>query len=167
MTSTSIDFYFDYLSPYAYFGWIQLREVAKIDGFEIRPIPVVFAKLLDAHGQLGPAEIPAKALFVLRDNLRFAKRHGIPFTMPGKHPFRSIEALRLSLAEVSGRNQVKVIDCLWRAGWQQGLDLGDAAVLRDVLDEAGLDGTKLLEKTRTPEAKSALRTNTERAVGRG
>ena len=107
-----VDFYFDYLSPYAYFGWMQSREAAEADGFELRPIPVVFAKLLDAHGQLGPAEIPAKALFVLRDNLRFAKRHGIPFTLPGKHPFRSIEALRLSLAEVAGKDQIAVIDAL-------------------------------------------------------
>lgn len=162
-----VDFYFDYLSPYAYFGWMQLREAAQADGFDLRPIPVVFAKLLDAHGQLGPAEIPAKALFVLRDNLRFAKRHGIPFTLPGKHPFRSIEALRLSLAEVAGNDQIAVIDALWKAGWQHGLDLGDSGVLRDVLNEAGLHGAKLLERTQLPEAKATLRKNTEQAVGRG
>jgi len=167
MASSTVDFYFDYLSPYAYFGWMQLRDIAKTDGITIRPHPVVFAKLLDAHGQLGPAEIPAKALFVLRDNLRFAKRHGFPFTMPGKHPFRSIEALRLSLVEVSGANQIAVIDALWKAGWQQGMDLGDAAVLRDVLNEAGLPGAELLAKTGSPEAKAALRANTEQAVGKG
>lgn len=167
MASKPVDFYFDYLSPYAYFGWIQLRKVAETEGFAVRPVPVVFAKLLDAHGQLGPAEIPAKALFVLRDNLRFAKRNGVPFTMPGKHPFRSIEALRLSLVEVSGSDQVAVIDTLWKAGWQRGLDLSDVDVLRSVLDEAGLPAATLLEKMQSPAAKAALRTNTEQAVAKG
>ena len=59
MTRT-IDFYFDYLSPYAYLAWLCLPEVTESRDVEIVPRPVLFAGLLNHWGQLGPAEIPPK-----------------------------------------------------------------------------------------------------------
>ena len=46
-----IDWYFDYISPYAY---LQLQRLGEFAGIaEIRPVPVLFAGLLNATGNLG------------------------------------------------------------------------------------------------------------------
>ena len=52
------DWFFDYISPYAYLQFHQLRALPK--DVEVTLRPVLFAGLLNAWGQLGPAEIPAK-----------------------------------------------------------------------------------------------------------
>src|SRR5438874_1373812 len=61
MPPATVRFYFDYISSNAYLGWTQLPKLSDKYGFTIEPVPVLFAGLLEAHGQLGPAEIPAKA----------------------------------------------------------------------------------------------------------
>jgi 2-hydroxychromene-2-carboxylate isomerase len=65
-------FYFDYVSPNAYLAWRQLRAIAERHGVAIEPVPVLFAGLLEAHGQLGPAEVPAKMGWMVKNNLRKA-----------------------------------------------------------------------------------------------
>ena len=53
----ALDFYFDFISPYAYLAFTQLPALRQRTGAVIRYQPVLFAGLLGAHGQLGPAEI--------------------------------------------------------------------------------------------------------------
>jgi len=156
-------FYFDFLSPYSYLAWMQLGE--RRGEFEM--VPVVFGAILDSHGTLGPAEIPAKRRFLIRDCLRAADRLGVPFSFPATHPFLPIKALRLTLAEVAGDRQLDVIGALWKAGWQDGGDLADDSVLSAAMDAIGLDGGAQLAKTRDDSVKRALRDNTERAVADG
>jgi len=69
-----ITFYFDFLSPYAYIAWTQIQPLALRHGRRVEPAPVLLAGLLNAHGQKGPAEIPAKRAYVFKDVLRKAHR---------------------------------------------------------------------------------------------
>ena len=55
-----IRFYFDYESPNAYIAWTQLPKLAEKHACTIDARPILYAALLDAHGQLGPGEMPAK-----------------------------------------------------------------------------------------------------------
>ena len=156
-------FYFDFLSPYSYFAWVQLGARRA----EFEAVPVVFGALLDANGTLGPAEVPAKRRFFIRDCLRLANRLGVPFCFPAYHPFMPVTALRLAVYELAGERQHDVIDAIWRAGWHDGGDLAEPAVLEAALDGIGLPGTDWLARTRAPAIKQALRANTERAVNAG
>jgi uncharacterized protein (TIGR00369 family) len=166
-------FYFDYLSPYSYLAWNDLRqrlgklsEVSKQE-VTLSPRPVLLAALLDAGGQLGPAEVPAKRRFVARDVLRRARRLGVSLVWPERHPFRPLDALRLSLPEVAGEQQLQVIDTLWKAGWREGMNLGDREQLEQALGAAGLPVDTLLLRASSDEAKRALRKETEAAIARG
>ena len=95
MPATTIRFYFDYISSNAYLAWTQLFALAEKYGAEVEPVPVLFAGLLKAHGQLGPAEVPAKALWMARNNLRKAARLALPLNPPAFHPFNPLLALRV------------------------------------------------------------------------
>ena len=50
-----VRFYFDFVSPYAYIAWTQIHRVVEGRGGTVEPVPVLFAGLLNAHGQKGPA----------------------------------------------------------------------------------------------------------------
>lgn len=165
--SRAIDFYFDYLSPYAYLAWTCLPEVAAPRDVAVVPRPVLFAGLLNHWGQLGPAEIPPKGAHVGRDTRRFAAIRGIPLAGPKYHPFRPLTALRVSLADVSGDDQSAAISAIFEGGWVEGIDLGSPDDIRRVLDRAGLDGEGLVAQTEMQPVKDTLRAATDEAIGRG
>ena len=162
-----IDFYFDFISPYAYFAWFRVQEVCRARNLELRLHPILFAGLLNHWGQLGPAEIPPKREFLFKDGYRYAKLHGLEFECPKFHPFNPLTALRVALPEVAGANQTRIVDALYRASWGRGGDLGNEAELIALLDGAGFPGKELVEKTKDSAVKSALRKNTEQAIARG
>ena len=162
-----VEFYFDFISVYAYFAWKRIGSVCGPRGVVVKPRPVLFAGLLNHWGQLGPAEIGPKRTYVFKSCLRYAHHHGIPLVGPATHPFHPVAALRLAMMEVCGGDQDKVISALFDAGWGRGIDLGDKAALVGALDEAGLEGGALLAATEAPEVKAGLRANTAEAIARG
>ena len=62
----TVKFHFDFLSPYAYFAALDLPELCERYDAELSYHPVLFAGLLNHWGQLGPAEIPPKAMHTFR-----------------------------------------------------------------------------------------------------
>ena len=161
-----IDFFFDYISHNAYIAWLAVFELAEQHRLEVRPVPVLFAGLLEAHGQLGPAEVPAKARWMGRDVVRKALDHGFPLAPPASHPFNPLLPLRVSSLPLELDQQRTVIDALFRATWAESRDVSAPAVVADVLDQVDLDGRALVEAATRDEAKRRLRESTERAVER-
>ena len=53
------------------------------------------------------------------------------------------------------------------AMWEDGANTGDLAVVKDVLDKAGLDSAAILTKAEEADIKAELMANTEAAVARG
>ena len=153
-----IDWYFDYVSPFAYFQSQRLGEFAGIA--EIRPVPVLFAGLLNATGALGPAELPAKRLWTYRFCQFAADRAGIPFRMPPAHPFNPLRILRLSVAL---DNDPATIDAIFRFVWAEGRDPG--AQWPDLTAALGVADADTRIEAET--VKAALRDNTAAAVAAG
>jgi 2-hydroxychromene-2-carboxylate isomerase len=158
--------YADPVSPYA---WLGLRDLGRLEAAGARIVvhPVLFAGLLNAHGTIGPAEVPAKRRYLFRDVMREAARRGLPFTGPPGHPFNPLPALRMctALADEAARGALLVaFTC---ATWERGADLMDEATLAGLADEIGLDGAGLLAAAQTPAVKQALADATAQAVADG
>lgn len=160
----NVAFYFDFVSPYAYLAWGRLKTLQQETDIEVEFKPILFAVLLNHWGHKGPAELPSKRDYVFKHCARIARRTGVQFTLPKYHPFNPVTALRLCLPEVSGDRQAEMIDCLWHAAWQLGLDLSDKEVLLDVVNAHGFAGTELLARTQDPAVKAALKANTDAAI---
>jgi 2-hydroxychromene-2-carboxylate isomerase len=165
--ASKIHFYFDFISPYAYFAWRKLPTLAKKYNREIEAHPVVFGKLLDKWGQLGPAEIPPKRNWLNEYCLRYAALNGFKYNPPKKHPFNPLAALRMSLKEVSGDDQLRVIDSIFEGGWSNGADLGDLSTLISLLTKESIDGENLSHKILDLDIKELLINETSYAIERG
>lgn len=159
-----LNFYFDYLSPFSYFAWNGLQ---KIPDLTLHYKPVALGPLLNHWGIKGPGEITPKREFLLKQCLRLAAKNQIDFTTPKTHPFNSLYALRLSLKEVAGELQPKVIETLWKAGWQNRIDMGEPDELLQVLKDAGLPAEELYEKSFSKEARVELKSNIQEAISYG
>ena len=163
----SIRFTFDYISSNAYLAWTQLPALAAKHGVAIEPVPVLFAGLLEAHGQLGPAEVRPKALWMFKNNLRKAALLGVPLNPPAFHPFNPLLALRVSSLPLPDEARSGLIGALFEAVWARGLHVSEPAVVTQVALEAGLDGADLVARAALPETKARLRAQTDDAIARG
>jgi 2-hydroxychromene-2-carboxylate isomerase len=164
--STVVEFWFDPISPYA---WLAARSLARLEGagLRLRFMPVLFAGLLEAHGNIGPAELPAKRSYTFRDVMREAARRGLPFAGPPGHPFNPLAALRMCTALEDEDARRTLALALMAACWEGGEDISDAAVLARLADDAGFDGAALLERAVTPAVKQALAAATDAAIAEG
>jgi len=163
-----IAFYFDFISPYAFLGWVAVDAIATRHRRAVEPVPVLFAGLLDAHGHKGPAEIPAKRRYLFKDIARKAHRLGLPtVTPPPAHPFNPLLALRVASLPNSPELQKQIIDALYFAVWTKGRAIDTRENVTAILAEAGLDGHGLVASAETPGAKARLRTATDAAIARG
>ena len=117
-----VRFYFDFVSPYAYIGWTQIHRVVEARGQRVEAGPVLFAGLLNAHGQKGPAEIPAKRASLFKDGSRKAHAFGLPALQPPPaHPFNPLLALRLCVLPMAeGARRLGVRHALARAAAPSG-----------------------------------------------
>ncbi len=93
---TKATWYYDLISPYAYLQAASLPALA--DRMDITAVPILFAGVLRHWGHLGPAEIPAKRLFIYRHAMWRAEQRGLSFRMPPAHPFNPLHGLRLLTA---------------------------------------------------------------------
>ena len=59
------------------------------------------------------------------------------------------------------------LNAAFDAIWVDGKDMGDVAVVQEVLTTAGLDADALLAMTQDPKVKAKLIENTQAAVDRG
>lgn len=165
---TTLRYYFDFISPYAYLGWPQVRALAERRGVELRPVPVLFAALLDAHGHKGPAEIEPKRIYTFKHVLRLAHDLGVPLRPPPAHPFNPLLALRVaSLPRLEEDERVRVIELLFGRTWADGVGVTDPAAMVEALEGIGLPGAAMVEEAGTVQSKQRVRTQTEQALARG
>jgi 2-hydroxychromene-2-carboxylate isomerase len=152
----SVDWYFDFVSPFSYIALHRLNEFSQ----KIVYRPVLFAGLLNHWGQKGPAEIPAKRKWTYRWCTWWAKELGIPFRFPAEHPFNPLQHLRLALACEARPQAVKRI---FESIWMSGAHADDLGQFQALCRELRIDPRELARD----EIKTALRKNTEEAAARG
>ena len=164
---TSIRFFFDYVSPYAYLAWTRLPGLMRSHDVSVEPVPVLLAGLLKAHGSIGPAETPAKKRWMVENVLQTAKQLDVPIRPPAFHPFNPLLALRVTAGLECEPRRLAVIDACFQAVWRDALHISDARILAEVLDELGIDSAAALKRAKTPAVKELLRQQTDDAIALG
>lgn len=153
----NIDFYFDYLSPYSYFAWLNHKKVKA--SFTYRPITM--GSLFNHWEMKGPGEILPKRVYMLKQCFKYAKMNNIKFIPPKAHPFNPLYALRLSTNAINA-DQIKIIDILFNAVWGEGNDISDVDYLNELLKENDFD-PKLIDKSFEKDVKKEIKENLKKA----
>lgn len=158
-----ICFYLDFISPYAYLAFEELPQALMGLSYSVTYKPLLFAALLKHHGQLGPAEIPAKRDWTYRHVQWLAQTHGHTLDIPTTHPFNPLALLRLAMAtDAKGLPNRYVCETLFKHVWVGGADAADTTRLAAV--------TQQLAPRRDPSddaLKVQLRANAQEAIAEG
>jgi 2-hydroxychromene-2-carboxylate isomerase len=160
-----IELFFDFISPYAYLAACKARELGTRLGHEVRPRPVLLAGILGALGTKGPAEVPPRRAYVVKDVIRAAHRAGVKLALPPTHPFNPLAALRVAgLDELDPAERWEIVDALFSAAWSAGESIEGVERVAAVL---GPGRASLVARASAPEAKARLRQTTDEALARG
>ena len=151
----TIDWYFDFISPFAYLASESLARLP--DTNQLRLNPILFAGLLQHHVTKGPAEIPAMRRFTFRHIRWLADRHGIVLKPPPAHPFNPLPLLRLAIAIDADLEQVQR---LFRFVWTEGKSQDDEKAWHALLDEFGITEAEIASGS----VKAKLRQTTDAAI---
>ncbi len=156
----AVVWYFDVISPFAYLALPAVEALARRRPVLLRPI--VFGAVIAHWGQLGPAEIAPKRLHTYRLCQFIAARAGVPLRFPPRHPFRSLDALRLLAALHS---QAETVRATFEFVWAEGRDPGNPTEREALCARLGAGDYEMLVAKQ--DAKARLRTWTEEAIAAG
>jgi len=166
----TVDFWFDFSSPFAYLAATQMGALAARAGAAagLRWRPMLLGALFR---DVGTPDVPlfampeAKRAYVSRELGRWAKWWGVPFRFPSRFPMRTIAPLRLTL--LAGDDDApRLAERIFRAYWIEDRDIADAAVLRELAADAGVD-PGLVDRTNEPGVKQVLIDSTAAARAAG
>jgi 2-hydroxychromene-2-carboxylate isomerase len=155
----SLAFHFDLISPFAYLTFHRLPQVLEGCSYVVQYRPVLFAALLQAHANKGPAEIEPKRAWTFRHVSWLAHAHGIAIDTPAQHPFNPLALLRL--VQACGPNR-RVVEAAFEHVWVGGHDANDPQRLGALRER--------LSPAREPDSdvvKAELRVQTDQAVADG
>ena len=129
----SIDFYFDFSSPYAYIGYKEIKKFERKNSFKIRFMPILLGGLHNSAGVTPAAFISVKKKFMIDDTKLVAKKKGIEFTFNSYFPIKTVNFMRgVLIAEESNFDKI-YIEKIFNAIWKDGLNMNDPIIINKVL----------------------------------
>lgn len=164
-----IPFYFDYACPWAYLGSARVESYFRDLGAEIDFRPVHLGTLKEPTAGQGPAPGERKKRWYGSDLRAWAEMIGAEFAPDIRERPRPDTRLLLQAALVAkdeGRFR-ELHYAAYRARWAEARDVADPAVVRALLEGAGLDAETALARARSDELAARLEADTRDAIGRG
>ena len=167
----SLEFLFDFGGPNSYLAHKSLPEICARTGAELVYVPILLGGLFKLTNNQAPmmryAETPAKRNYEMLEFDRFVKAHALPFKMNPRFPINSLYLMRGAVAAQQLGCFALYVDTVMAAMWEDGRDMAEAKIVRQVLDSAGLNSAALLALADDPDVKAELMANTEAAAKRG
>ena len=171
MTAPTVDYFFATVSPWAYLGHARFVAMAAAAGAVVRVKPMDLGEIFPLSGGLPLAKrAPQRQAYRLVELKRFSDWLGIPLIpQPAHFPVSGTESAQLIVATDLALGSAAALDLAGRVGaacWAQQRNLADAAVLRTLLDEAGLPAT-LMDQAASPEVAARYAGYTQEAKALG
>src|SRR5215470_16668048 len=167
-----VEFHFDFASPNAYLAHLLIPEIEKRAGAPFEYVPVLLGGVFKLTNNRSPMEsfqgVKNKLEYQRLEMRRFIRRHSITrFSMNPFFPVNTLLIMRGAVAAQMEGVLARYVDEVFRHMWAEPKKMDDPAVVRAALEESGLDGARLLERTQEPAVKDRLLANTQKSVDRG
>lgn len=169
MSSSPIEFWFDFSSAYAYFASFEIEDVAARHGRDILWRPFMLGGAFKATGARGLSSTPLKADYAHRDWQRIARIKSRAFQLPAHHPSIALPAVRAChwLEREAPNRAGAFAAATLRAYFEEGIDTADPQAVGAVAARLGLPAGEIAAANDNPEFKQLARQRSEEAVSRG
>ena len=167
--SDSLDFYFDFSSPYGYLASVRIDRIAAKHGRAVTWRPMLLGAVFQKIGGSPLVNQPMKGPYSQHDMLRSARLHGIVFNVPDNFPVNSIAACR-AYYWLAGSDAVTARDfarALYRGYFVENRDLSQPETVVEAAQALGVDGDALVAAVQDQAIKDRLRAENDAAIERG
>lgn len=169
MVTPPLDFYFDFSSPYGYLAATAIDAISARHGRSVEWRPFLLGAAFKESGARPLTEIPLKGDYVRHDLPRFARRLGVPFTLPQPFPFLSINACRAFywLRDRDGDLARRFAKAVFAAAFGEGRDVSGSASVCQIAAALGVSAEETRTALLSPAVKERLRAEVDAAVKHG
>ena len=169
-STSPLDFYFDFSSPYSYLLSEKIDDLAARFGRQVRWHPILLGIVFKANGSAPlTLQSPPKANYSLRDFARSARFMGIPYRHPEKFPLATQNAAR-AYYWLHGQDCAlarQFAHAVFRALYVEGLDVSAPETVLEIGAKIGVDRDRLETALQSPEMKERLKQEVDAALTRG
>ena len=152
----SIDFYFDFISPYSYLAYKKIKSLNDLNDYKIIYKPILLGGLHNLGGITAPAFNVRKMKNMKNDCELIAKKNKIIFKWNDKFPINSLYLMRGYLI-LSEKLKEKYFEVCFDNYWKENTDLSSEENIHKILDLCSINKTDFFKNINDKKIKDQLK----------
>ena len=158
----SIDFYFDFISPYSFLAHKKIQIIKKEKNIIFNYRPILVGGLHNLQGITAPAFIKPKLKHMISDCDLIAKKDKFDFIWNSKFPINSLNIMRGYLF-INNENKDLYLNIMFDAYWKDNLDISNEEILKSLLKKCKIDPDSFFDDVKNTKIKEELKNVTQEA----
>ena len=160
--TNSVEFYFDFISPYSFLAYKKLKSLNKNNQINIIYKPILLGGLHKLGNITAPAFNERKMKNMKNDCELVARKNIIEFKWNDKFPINSLNLMRGYLS-INKKLKKKFFDLCFDAYWKDNIDLSDIKKLESILEVCSINKENFFKEIQELKIKDELKQLTEQA----
>ena len=171
MSAPSLDFYFDFISPFGFLASLRVDDLAARYGYQPTWHSILLGvSVMKVMGLPAIPKTPLKGPYMRHDAQRYCRRHGIRFgrqlTDPPANPLAAGRTFHWLTAHDPHRAK-PVAKAVLAAYWLEGRPIGELDLVLDIAADHGVDRAALAEAHASGDASALLNAGVEASLAKG
>ena len=162
----SIDFYFDFISPYSYLAHKEIKTLKDKKNIIFNYKPILVGGLHNLQGITAPAFIKPKLKHMISDCDLIAKKNKSTFIWNSKFPINSLNILRGYLF-INDETKDLYLNVIFDAYWKDDLDTSNEKILETLIKKCKINSNDFFDGIKVPKIKDKLKDVTQEAHDKG
>ena len=163
----SIEFYFDFSSPYAYLGFKEIKKYEKKYPFQIKYMPIFLGGLHNSADIKPAAFNKIKSKYMTQDTKLVANKKNIKFSFNSYFPIKTVNFMRGAIIAKDNNYEKIYIEKIFDSIWRDGLNMNDNIIINKVLKNLDLNPDIFFRKVSDIKIKDKLKKITNDALKKG
>ena len=160
--TNSIDFYFDFISPYSYLAHKKIENIKEKKEINFNYKPVLLGGLHKLQGITAPAFIKPKLKHMISDCDLIAKKDKSNFMWNSKFPTNSLNIMRGYLF-INDEIKDLYLNVMFDSYWKDNLDVSNEETLKGLLEKCKINSNDFVDGIKNLKIKDKLKFVTQEA----
>ena len=166
MPDATIEFFYDFNSPYGYIAAHKIEALAAKHGRTVAWKPFLLGAVFKVTGAQPLPHVPMKGDYAKHDFARSARFHEVAYNPPADFPFSPVAASRAVYWAKGQGKAGEMTLALYNAALGNAQDIAAPDAVVAIAAKAGFDGDALAAGLQDPAVKEQLKTATDEAISR-
>lgn len=170
---TQLEFFFDCSSPWTYLAFTGIQPIVERYPVELHWRPILVGGVFNA---VNPDLYQARETMFsnerrmthyMKDLADWARYYGLTIGWPTMHPANAVKVMRGCFVAEEAGCLIPFARRAFEMYWGECRDIGDDAVVREIVQAVDLDETDFFTRINSQPYKDRLRANTDELIERG